>query len=187
MHVKSIDKTRFGPVVVAWSGKKPPTVVQVLLSTGTRSANRRAAERYPAATPSSCREIDQLATRIAALLNGEDVAVSPDLLAWERCSAFLESVLRAALSIPRGYVATYGGLAAHAGCPHGARAVGNAMATNPFPLLIPCHRVIRADLTPGVYGGGADMKRALLVQEGMVFDARGKVPETRVVFRSESI
>ena len=77
--------------------------------------------------------------------------------------------------IPRGRVMTYGGLAASLGVPGGARAVGNAMAGNPFPLVIPCHRVVRSDGSLGGFGGGLSMKRALLAMEGVRFDPKGRV------------
>ncbi|MFH1910729.1 MAG: MGMT family protein, partial [Pseudomonadota bacterium] len=77
--------------------------------------------------------------------------------------------------IPRGRVMTYGGLAAKLGLPGGARAVGNALAGNPFPLVIPCHRVVRSGGDLGGFGGGTDMKKALLMLEGVVFDRQGRV------------
>jgi len=54
-------------------------------------------------------------------------------------------------------------------------AVGNALANNPFPLIVPCHRAIRSDRHPGGYQGGLEMKRALLEKEGIHFDATGRV------------
>jgi len=68
-----------------------------------------------------------------------------ELLALDACSAFQRRVLLAEYGIPRGWVSTYGRVAKHIGCPGGARAVGNALARNPFPIIIPCHRAVRAD------------------------------------------
>jgi methylated-DNA-[protein]-cysteine S-methyltransferase len=89
---------------------------------------------------------------------------------------FSARVLKETLGIPRGKVCAYSGLAERAGFPRAARAVGSVMANNPFPLAIPCHRVIRADGTTGHFGGGADMKKRLLEREGIPFDAAGRVP-----------
>ena len=58
---------------------------------------------------------------------------------------------------------------------NGARAVGNALANNPFPLIVPCHRAIRSDRHLGGYQGGLEMKRALLETEGIAFDKAGRV------------
>jgi len=57
----------------------------------------------------------------------------------------------------------------HIGTPNGARAVGNALANNPFPLVIPCHRVIKSDGGLGGFGGGLQMKKYLLENEGINF------------------
>jgi methylated-DNA-[protein]-cysteine S-methyltransferase len=78
------------------------------------------------------------------------------------------------LKIPRGKTATYGWVAKQIGT-KGVRAVGNANARNPLPLVVPCHRVIRSDRTLGGFGGGLEMKRRLLEMEGVKFDNKGRV------------
>jgi methylated-DNA-[protein]-cysteine S-methyltransferase len=107
---------------------------------------------------------------------GKERRVDLSLLNLSELTEFSARVLKETLDIPRGKVCTYSGLAARAGFPRAARAVGSVMAKNPFPLVIPCHRVIRADGTPGRFGGGADMKKRLLDREGIPFDAAGRVP-----------
>ena len=64
--------------------------------------------------------------------------------------------------IPRGQTCSYAELAARAGRPGAARAVGQAMARNPWPIIVPCHRVVASDGGLGGYGGGLDMKERLL-------------------------
>jgi len=78
-------------------------------------------------------------------------------------------------AIPRGAVSTYQRIARHVGRPNGARAVGNALANNPFPVIVPCHRAIRTDRSLGGYQGGFKMKRTLLEMEGIDFDDTGRV------------
>jgi methylated-DNA-[protein]-cysteine S-methyltransferase len=68
----------------------------------------------------------------------------------------------------------------HLGKPNGVRAVGNALANNPFPLIVPCHRAIRSDCHLGGYQGGLEMKRALLTKEGISFDSVGRVKCSRL-------
>jgi O-6-methylguanine DNA methyltransferase len=85
-------------------------------------------------------------------------------------SDFQQKVLRALQQVPRGKVKTYGWLAQKAGRPGAARAVGNIMAQNPVPLLIPCHRVVPATGGVGKYGLGNSLKRELLKSEGVDVD-----------------
>jgi O-6-methylguanine DNA methyltransferase len=81
---------------------------------------------------------------------------------------FEQDVLQTALRIPRGEVRPYSWIARRIGRPLAVRAVGTALANNPIPYLIPCHRVVRADGTLGEYGGGGtDAKRAILDWEGV--------------------
>jgi methylated-DNA-[protein]-cysteine S-methyltransferase len=92
-----------------------------------------------------------------------------------QCSRFQYRVLKAESNIPRGYVSTYGRIAKHLGTRGAARAVGNALGSNPFPIVIPCHRTVRSDGSLGGYRGGASMKRRLLEMEGVQFTTSGKL------------
>jgi methylated-DNA-[protein]-cysteine S-methyltransferase len=91
-----------------------------------------------------------------------DVAVDPGPL-----SDFQRRVLRQCRRIPYGHTVSYDELAVKAGCPGAARAVGNCMAGNRIPLIVPCHRVVRSDGRLGSYSapGGTAMKRRLLALE----------------------
>ena len=86
-------------------------------------------------------------------------------LDWDGLSPFQRRVYRALLEIGRGRTCTYAELAERCGSPRGARAVGAAMASNPFPPIVPCHRVV-ARRGLGGYGGGLGLKRRLLELEG---------------------
>lgn len=81
--------------------------------------------------------------------------------------AFMQRVLAACRQIPFGATMSYGALAVAVGSPKAARAVGQAMARNPIPLVIPCHRVLGADGRLTGFRGGKDWKRALLAHEGV--------------------
>lgn len=129
-------------------------------------------ELYTNVQTSSCREIDATARRIKGFLEGEKIKFSLDIIDLSLCSQFQKSVLHAEHQIPWGMVSTYGLIAKYLGKSRGARAVGNALATNPFPIIIPCHRAIRSDRHLGGFQGGIAMKRALLENEGIVFDEK---------------
>ncbi len=82
-------------------------------------------------------------------------------------SDFFREIWMETAGIPFGQTVSYGELARRAGHPRAARGVGSAMANNPLPILVPCHRVIGADGTLHGFGGGLDMKQWLLRHEGV--------------------
>jgi methylated-DNA-[protein]-cysteine S-methyltransferase len=83
-------------------------------------------------------------------------------LDWSLVGDFARKVLRRTARIPYGSVASYGEVAVDIGTPRGARAVGNALGSNPIPVVVPCHRVVRTGGAIGGYGGGLPRKRLLL-------------------------
>lgn len=175
MNKKIIEPTPFGSVGVIWTAvNRGPKIVRVLLSRPGLSAEDQVSELYPNSRESSCAEIDDAAAGIKGLLEGEEIDFSLDLADLDSCGEFQQHVLRAEHRIPRGSVSTYQLIAGHLGKKNGARAVGNALANNPFPLIVPCHRAIRSDRSPGGYQGGLDMKRVLLEREGIRFDDAGR-------------
>jgi methylated-DNA-[protein]-cysteine S-methyltransferase len=132
------------------------------------------ARGFPTARPGASSLALEAAEGIAAFLEGEDVQFSLNDVALASCSGFQQRVLVAEHGIPRGSVSAYGDLAAVIGAPGAARAVGRALSTNPFPVIVPCHRAIRRDGTLGGFQGGADMKRALLEFEGVEVSPEGR-------------
>lgn len=89
-------------------------------------------------------------------------------LDWSLVGDFGRRVLAATAEIPFGGTATYGEVAARAGAPGGARATGGALGGNPFPIVVPCHRVLAAGGRLGGYTGGTDRKERLLAVEGVL-------------------
>jgi methylated-DNA-[protein]-cysteine S-methyltransferase len=83
-------------------------------------------------------------------------------LDWALTKGFRRQVLGAAARIPYGRTGTYRSVATEAGSPRAVRAAGTALATNPIPIIVPCHRVLRSDGALGGYRGGADRKDVLL-------------------------
>ena len=96
-------------------------------------------------------------------------------------SDFQRRTLTLLRTVPPGAVISYQGLAAAVGHPDAQRAVGTTMATNPIPIFVPCHRVIKSDGTIGNYGGGVKRKIILLRNEGFVVKPDLKVPERAVL------
>ena len=78
-----------------------------------------------------------------------------------------KKIYKKLLEVPKGKVTTYGELARAVGCKNGQRAVGNIMNKNPYPVIVPCHRVVRSDGRVGGYDYGEDVKINMLKNEGI--------------------
>jgi methylated-DNA-[protein]-cysteine S-methyltransferase len=94
-------------------------------------------------------------------------------LDWRLSGGFRQRVLRAIARIPYGQTRSYTEMARRAGNERAVRAAGTACGTNPIPLVVPCHRVLRTGGALGGYGGGLPMKQSLLEMEG-VLDEKSK-------------
>jgi len=97
-------------------------------------------------------------------------------LVTEHLSDYARRVIEVVSLIPVGFVASYGSVARAAG--GGPRAVGRVMASNPFPLVVPCHRVVCSDFTLGGYGGGYDnvpVKLGILKRESRGYGSEGEI------------
>jgi O-6-methylguanine DNA methyltransferase len=158
----SID-TPLGPVFVAWNGRGVSWVTPAgdrdhfeLRFRVTVGREIHAADALP----------EDLASAIRRRLDGDRrVRIPLDLRGH---TPFEVAVWTKALEIPRGEVRPYGWIAAEIGKPKAVRAVGTALAHNPVPLVVPCHRVVRSDGMIGQYSmGGPDAKRRILAAEGL--------------------
>ncbi|MBI4200982.1 MAG: methylated-DNA--[protein]-cysteine S-methyltransferase [Chloroflexi bacterium] len=112
------------------------------------------------AEPAASR-FEELRQRLEAFFAGEPV-VFDDALDLEGAPLFFLRAWKACLAIPKGETRSYAWLAARAGNPRGVRAAGQAMAHNPVPIIIPCHRVVATDGGLCGYGGGLPLKQRLL-------------------------
>jgi methylated-DNA-[protein]-cysteine S-methyltransferase len=173
----------FGPFAIIWREfKKNPKVYRIILSNKQASALEIVQNTFPTAGQSSNPIMLDFAQQIQDFLSGQVVEFDLTLLALETCSEFQRRVLLAEYGIPRGWVSTYGRIGKQIGVIQGARAVGSALAGNPFPIAIPCHRAIRSDYKLGGYQGGVEMKAALLKNEGFKISKSGKVITDRFYY-----
>ncbi len=113
-------------------------------------------------------------------IEGKRTDIDLGIFNFTQCSEFQKTVLFEEYRVPPGWVSTYGRLSVKIGKPGAARTVGRALASNPFPLIIPCHRAVRESGELGGYRGGVHMKRALLEREGVRFNESGRVVMDRV-------
>ncbi len=111
--------------------------------------------------------LDHWVGELEAYFRGERLSWTPEEASLDALSQgpFERAVYLALMSVSAGATVAYGELAEMAGYPRAARAVGNVMAANPIPIVIPCHRVIRADGSLGNYGNDPEWKGRLLAHE----------------------
>lgn len=129
---------------------------------------------FPQALKSDGDEVSELRERIQNFFLGDPTPIPLSLVDTSICKPFQLSVLKEEHVVPRGKTSSYGRIANHLNS-RAVRAVGGALARNPFPIVVPCHRAIRSDRTLGGYQGGLEMKRQILSMEGVEFDSRGRV------------
>lgn len=118
--------------------------------------------------PAACSQSSFWSERIVRYLSGSSDAPGPvpwDDLHMGYLTPLQAQVLSATTGISFGQTASYGDIAKAIGRPKACRFVGTALSRNPFPILIPCHRIIRSDGSPGRFGGGEEMKKWLLSME----------------------
>jgi methylated-DNA-[protein]-cysteine S-methyltransferase len=125
---------------------------------------------------------ERIGNEIERYISGDMHALDrPVDLSLVRTDFQRRALLRLRRAVPPGAVITYQALAAAVGAPSGQRAIGNTMATNPVPLYVPCHRVIRSDGTIGNYGGGVARKIKLLRAEGFSVASDHRLPTSSVM------
>lgn len=167
-----VFSTAFGPMAVLWAKERSrPRVHRILLPGSERSGWSMPEVRLKDGT---CPAVSALAAKVAGFLYGRAVRFDLSLLRLDLCPPFQRRVLLAEARIPRGHVSTYGRIARYLRHPSAPRAVGTALARNPFPIVIPCHRALRSDFSLGGYQGGLAMKRRLLEMEGVHFGPGGR-------------
>lgn len=110
-------------------------------------------------------KIREISGVIEDYFRGKPIAFHWDDLCMDGLTVLQQAVLKATIEIPFGALTSYKKIAVAIGRPDACRFVGSALAKNPFPILIPCHRVIRSDASIGQFGGGAALKRKLIELE----------------------
>jgi O-6-methylguanine DNA methyltransferase len=154
-------ETPVGVLEVAWNGEG---VSAVRRAQGRDDFERWFSSRLGRRVVRVPQPPDRLIGQIEDAITGRTPRIRFDLA---RLSPFEQEVLRKTLEIPRGEVRTYSWVAREIGRPRAVRAVGTALANNPIPILIPCHRVVRSDGVIGQYGaGGPEAKFKILDHEG---------------------
>jgi methylated-DNA-[protein]-cysteine S-methyltransferase len=160
--------TALGPCGIAWGERG---IVGVQLPEASLAATRaRLRRRFPGASETAPPpRVRRAQKSIAALLAGKRSDLSGIALEWGALPDFQRRVYEAAREIPPGETLSYGALASRLDAPGAARAVGQALGRNPFPIVVPCHRVLAAGRKSGGFTaeGGVATKLRMLAIEGV--------------------
>lgn len=169
-------ETEIGEIGFAWrlDSHGRICVIRIFLSSDI-SASLKAKKALPGVVFKSDEKLKDASRKIQRYLEGDDVNLPLELIDWSILSEFQKRIFRFQLSVPRGKVNSYAWLAEMVGAEGAFRAVGKALGSNPFPILIPCHRTVRKSREIGGFTSGAEIKKILLKLEGVEFDSRGRV------------
>lgn len=154
----------FGPAALIFR-KAPFAIIEVLLPRGTDAELAKALGAYGAIREGAHPNAHVVADTILRYFKGQPIGCPWQWLEMDSLTSLQQAVLFATAEVPYGQLRSYGQIAAAVNRPLAYRFVGSTMARNPFPILIPCHRVIRSDRSYGEFGGGADLKRGMIERE----------------------
>jgi len=175
--------TPFDIVSIVWLETQSGVLIQrIFLSDSNSSSEQKVHASFQQIDSGSSPLIAELCEKILMFLDGKKVDFELNIVDFDRCYATQKKVILAEYEIPRGWVSTYKRIADHLEILNGARVVGNALAKNPFPIIIPCHRAVGSDGSLGGYQGGVKMKRDLLEMEGVKFSKKGNVIMDKVYY-----
>lgn len=163
--------TAIGDCGIAWN-ERGITAIQ-LPEGGAAQTRAHLAARLPEAVETTPpEEVRHAIDDIVSLMDGKRTDLTGIALDYEGVPEFHHRVYEFIRSIPAGKTLTYGDVANILGMPGGAQAVGQAMGRNPFPIVVPCHRVLAAGGKDGGFSarGGVATKRRMLVIEGALAD-----------------
>ena len=162
--------TAIGPCGVAWAAHG---LRRLQLPERDRTATAKRLGARAAAAREIPTEIDRLIADIQSYMNGRRTDFSAITLDLTGIDVFEQQVFAAARRIPWGETTSYGELAQQIGAPQAARAVGRALARNPVPIIVPCHRILAKGHRVGGFSayGGAFTKQHLLALEGVRVEA----------------
>jgi len=166
-----------GKIGVVWVVRqnKNPLLKRIYLPPVSGDVYNKILHNFPNAQEKKIAPFPNLIDEIRSLSKGNDIFVSSKILDFSEYTSFERCVLTHTRAIPYGQVRTYSELASDAHTPRASRAVGNVMRKNPFPLVIPCHRVVNTGGFIGEFQAGKTLKWRLLEREGLRIDCQGRI------------
>lgn len=184
-HIQILSDTPIGDIAIIWSDNEKFLIEEIILSNPDKTSIEIANEKYPNSTKTNTpKKLKRIIKELKKYFNEKEAYFSLDYLNMDKLTEFQREVLTAQFNTKKGTINSYASLAKAVNRPKAYRAVGSALARNPFPIIIPCHRTIKSDRTIGGFGGyktGLNSKQILLEIEGIEVEGRRILSESHIL------
>lgn len=193
LYKKTLYKTPIRNITIIWSKTDSFKIEEIILSNSQLDSDEIANKKYENLwilnSKKEPKKLKNILKELQNFFNEEEYHFSTSYLNLNRLTDFQKEVLLTEFNTKKGTVNTYGELAKKVNRPKAYRAVGTALANNPFPIIIPCHRTIKANNTIGGFGGvgqGLESKKILLELEGIEIEGKKVISESPIISLDKS-
>ena len=183
-----ITSSPIGEITIIWRKKPQFQIEEIIISNPNQTSSQIAKEKYEKegelAINKKSKQLNKVLREMENYFNEKDYKFSLKYLNLDKLKPFQRAVLEAEFKTEKGTVNTYKDLAKEIGSPKAYRAVGSALAKNPFPIIIPCHRTVKGDRTIGGFSGfagGLESKKTLLELDGLMIQGKKIIGDSPII------
>lgn len=183
-----INPSPIGEITIIWRKKPQFQIEEIILSNPNKTSSQIAKEKYEKEEEltihKKSKRFNKVLKEMDKYFKEKDFKFSLEYLNMDKLKPFQRAVLEAEFNTEKGTVNTYKDIAIAIGRPKAYRAVGSALAKNPFPIIIPCHRTVKADRTIGGFGGfagGLESKKTLLELDGLMIQGKKVIGDSPII------
>ena len=183
-----IDPSPIGEITIIWRKKPQFQIEEIILSNPEKTSSQITKEKYEMEESltlnKKSKQLNNVLREIDNYFKERNYKFSLEYLNLDKLKPFQRAVLEAEFNTKKGTVNTYKDIAKAVGSPKAYRAVGTALAKNPYPIIIPCHRTVKADRTIGGFSGfagGLESKKILLELDGLIIQEKKVVGDSPII------
>ncbi len=183
-----ISSSPIGEIAIIWRKKPKFQIEEIVISNPDQTASEIVKDKYEREEElhlnKKSKQLNQVLNEINKYFQEKDYKFSLSYLNMDKLKPFQRKVLEVEFKTKKGTVNTYKDIAKEVGSPKAYRAVGTALAKNPFPIIIPCHRTVKADRTIGGFSGfagGLESKKILLELDGLMIQDKKIIGDSPII------
>ena len=183
-----IDKSPIGEITIIWRKKPKFQIEEIIISNPNKSSSQIVKEKYEQdgelSINKKSKQLNNVLKEMNNYFNEKDYRFSLEYLNLDKLRPFQRAVLETEFNTEKGTVNTYKDIAKAIDRPKAYRAVGTALAKNPYPIIIPCHRTVKWDRTIGGFNGfagGLESKKTLLELDGLMIQGKKVVGDSPII------